>query len=157
MFVSFANVRSVSMIIRDGITTLIIRNIARRMFVGVMRIITGITSGNILTDDGMDILMMVNGIRVNTIAPVIPNIAPTVLTITTVNGARIKITVPVIISITTDLPDRRTTGIIKIKIPITGKIVIKTGKTKIVRKKIRKITNDRKVSVLKCIAEAESR
>lgn len=58
MFDLFANVRSVSMIIRVGIIILIIRITVRPMFAGVMKIITGIINGNIQTDDGMDVLMM---------------------------------------------------------------------------------------------------
>mgnify|MGYP006961531168 FL=1 len=151
MFVLFANVRSVSMIIRDGIITPTIRIIVPLIFAGVMKTINGIINGNIQTDDGMGVLMTVSGIGVNTIVPII---------MITDSGVRTTIIVPIITSISINRPDREMIGTIRIKDRTTGETatVIETGKTKTEKKRIKrkKTINGRKVNALKFTAEAEN-
>ncbi len=153
-----ANVRSVSMIIRVGITILIIRTIARQMSAGVMKTITGIINGNIQTDDGMDVLMTVNGIGVNMTTRVI---------MITDSGVRTIITVliQIITSISISPRNREImTGMTEIKDPTSGVTVIVTMinamisaiKTKKRRIKKKTTINGSKVNVLKCIAEADN-
>lgn len=139
------------MIIRDGIITPTIRIIVPLIFAGAMKTITGIINGNIQTDDGMGVLMTVNGIGVNTIVPVI---------MITDSGVRTIIIVPIITSISINRPDREMIGTIRIKDRTTGETatVIETGKTKTEKKRIKrkKKINGRKVNAQKFTAEAEN-
>lgn len=138
-------------------------NYRRQMSAGVMKTITGIINGNIQTDDGMDVLMTVNGIGVNMTARVI---------MITDSGVRTIITAPIqiITSISINLRNREImTGMTGIKDPTSGATVIVTMinatisatktdtiKTKKKRIKMKMTINGSKVNVLKCIAEADN-